>query len=423
MQEVYADQLDLTQWVRPGDHIYWGHGTSEPQTLSEAVVAQRSALGGVSVWVGVSYTNTLRPGHTAGLDIHSYCALGSNQALHAHHALQIVPTHISQLPSLMDQGLLRPDVVLMQWSAANAQGQHSLGLSHDYLWHAARAARCVLVEINDQVPWTYCDESLQQLPVKAVVRTSRPVLEVPTGAVGPTEATIADHVAALIPDRAVLQMGIGSLPGAILARLKDHQDLGVHSGLVGDGVVDLVNCGALTNRFKTVDAGITVTGMLAGSKRLYAFAHHNPQLRLRPVSYTHDHRILCGIERMHAINSALEVDLSGQVNAEMLGSRYVGAIGGQVDFVRAAARSPGGRAITVLPSTASEGRISRIVASLPAGVVTTARSDADVVVTEWGVADLRGRSLGERARRMIAIAHPDFRDVLTHSARSLLSLH
>jgi acyl-CoA hydrolase len=279
------------------------------------------------------------------------------------------------------------------------------------------------VEINDQAPWTYCDERLEDLPVKAVIRTSRPVLEVPTGPVGATEATIADHVAALIPNRAVLQMGIGSLPGAILARLQHHQDLGIHSGLVGDGLVDLVECGALTNRFKNVDAGVSITGMLAGTKRLYAHAHLNAQLRLRPVTYTHDHRVLSGIERLHAINSALEVDLTGQVNAEMLGSRYVGAIGGQVDFIRGASRSLGGRAITVLPSTASQGRISRIVASLPAGVVTTARSDADVFVTEWGVADLRGRSLAERAHRMIAIAHPDFRDSLTQAARPLLTLH
>ena len=423
MRELSVTELDLTEWIRPGDTVFWGHGTSEPQTLSEAVVRQQAALGGVRAWVGVSYSQTLRPGHTAGLEVHSYCALGSNQALHAHEALHIVPSHISQIPDLIDRGVLRPDVVLMQWAQANAQGQYSLGLSHDYLWHAARSARCVLVEINDQAPWTYCDERLEDLPVKAVIRTSRPVLEVPTGPVGATEATIADHVAALIPNRAVLQMGIGSLPGAILARLQHHQDLGIHSGLVGDGLVDLVECGALTNRFKNVDAGVSITGMLAGTKRLYAHAHMNAQLHLRPVTYTHDHRILAGIDRLHAINSALEVDLTGQVNAEMLGSRYVGAIGGQVDFIRGASRSLGGRAITVLPSTASQGRISRIVASLPAGVVTTARSDADVFVTEWGVADLRGRSLAERAHRMIAIAHPDFRDSLTQAARPLLTLH
>ena len=423
VRELSPGDLDLSEWIRPGDCIFWGHGTSEPQTLSEAVVSRQASWRGAQVWIGVSYSDTLRPGHTQDLDVRSYCALGSNQALYAHGALQIIPSHISQVPDLIDQRVLRPDVVLMQWSAANAQGQHSLGLSHDYLWHAARSARCVLVEVNDQAPWTYCDESLRELPVQAIVHTSRPVLEVPTGPVGVTEAAIADHVAELIPDRAVLQMGIGSLPGAILARLKHHQDLGVHSGLVGDGLVDLVECGALTNRFKTADTGMSVTGMLAGTKRLYAHAHLNPALRLRPVNYTHHHGVLSSIQRMHAINSALEVDLTGQVNAEMLGSRYVGAIGGQVDFVRGATCSKGGRAITVLPSTASQGRISRIVASLPSGVVTTARSDADTFVTEWGIAELRGRSLAERARRMIAIAHPNFRDELTQSARSLFSLH
>jgi acetyl-CoA hydrolase len=202
----------------------------------------------------------------------------------------------------------------------------------------------------------------------------------------------------------------------VLGGLHSHRDLGVHSGMIGDRVVELMEKGVVTNAFKTIDRGVTVTGMLAGSQRIYDFADRNPQIRLCPLTYTHAVAVLSQIDRLFAINSAIEIDLTGQINAEVIGNDYVGAIGGQVDFSRGAMASRGGRSIIALPSTTSQGKRSRIVSHLSAAVVTTARSDADLIVTEWGVADLRGQGMSERRRRMIAIAHPDFRDSLEKAA-------
>lgn len=419
MREIAAEDLNLGEFVRPGDTVFWGHGTSEPLTLTEALLAQRHAIGAFKAVVGVTYSHTLKPEHADRVTFVSYGALGGVQALSSVGALEVMPCHLSSWPDLIEAGRLVPDVVLMQLSPANEDGHHSPGLSHDYLAEAARHARTVIAEVNAQVPWTCCDRAFEGLRIDAVVRTSRPLLSVPASPPTPVELQIAQRVAALIPDRAVLQTGIGALPSAILSALTHHRDLGLHSGLAGDAVVDLIEAGALTNAHKSIDRGVSICGLLAGTERLYRHAHHNPAFALRPLRYTHAADVLARVDALHALNSALEVDLSGQVNAEVVGSRYVGAVGGQVDFVRGAQRSRGGRAITALPSTASAGRISRIVAQLPAGVVTTARSDADIFVTEWGVADLRGQTLKERARRMMAIAHPDHREALLRAAHAL----
>ena len=418
MREIDAEALDLSEFVRPGDMVMWGHGTSEPLTLTEALLAQRHSIGSFRAFVGVTYSQTLKPEQADAVTFLSYGALGSAQALHAKGALDVMPGHLSLLPDLIEQGRLSPDVVLMQLSSPDERGLHSPGLSHDYLAVAARHARTVIAEVNAQIPWTHCDDAFAGLRIDAVVHSSRPPICVPDAQPSAIEQQIAARVVELIPDRAVLQTGIGALPSAILRSLTHHRDLGLHSGLAGDGVLDLIEAGAMTNAHKSIDPGISVCGLLAGTQRLYAHVHRNPAWRLRPLRYTHAADVLARIDGLHALNSALEVDLTGQVNAEVVGSRYVGAVGGQVDFVRGAQRSRGGRAITALPSTASGGRVSRIVAQLPAGVVTTARSDADVFVTEWGVADLRGQTLKERARRMIAIAHPDHRESLAQAAHA-----
>jgi acetyl-CoA hydrolase len=232
----------------------------------------------------------------------------------------------------------------------------------------------------------------------------------------PVEAAIAQHVASLVPDGATLELGIGSLPERVLQALRGHRDLGIHSAVIGDGVVELMEAGVVTNARKPFDAGVTVAGMLMGTRRLYDFAHRNPRVRLAPSSHTHATAVMAALPNFFAINGAVEVDLSGQVNAESSNGRYIGAVGGQVDFVRGANASPGGRALMVLPSTAKGGRISRIVPRLGDGVVTTARSDVDAVVTEFGVATLRGKSLRERSKALIDVAHPDHRESLERAA-------
>ena len=240
-------------------------------------------------------------------------------------------------------------------------------------------------------------------------------MEVPAARIGAADEAIACHCASFIGDGSVIQTGVGAVPDAILRLLHDRRDLGVHSGMLGDGLVNLVEAGVVTNARKEIDAGVSINGALIGTRRLYDFAHRNSAIRMTATSYTHDAAVLSRLSRLVTINSALEVDLSGQVNAEQSGSAYLGGTGGQVDFVRAGARSPGGHAIIALGATAKAGSISRITAML-SGPVTTARSEVDVIVTEYGAAELKGQTLAERSRRLIAIAHPDFREDLSRAA-------
>jgi acyl-CoA hydrolase len=416
--EVSADTLNLAEWVRAGDAVFWGHGTSEPLTLSRKLMEQRRSLGRFRVFLGPTFSDTVSLVHADCVEFLSYCGIGRNQELHAAGVLDVLPCRISQIPSLIESGRLRCDVALLQLSREDASGRPTLGVSHDYLLEAAARARVVIAELNEEAPRTFGGDELRQLRIDVLVRTSRPVLELPSSTVSAVECAIASHVAGVIPDRAVLQLGIGAVPQALLSALRGHQDLGLHSGMVSDGVVDLIERGVITNAYKAIDRGVSVTGMLAGTPTLYDFADGCAAIHLRPVRYTHEAGVLARLRDFHAVNSAIEVDLSGQVNAEVIGRRYIGAVGGQIDFARAAQTSTGGRSIVALPSTTADGKYSRIVARLPEALVTTPRSDADLFVTEWGVADLRGQPLAERARRMLAIADPRFRDGLERAARA-----
>jgi acyl-CoA hydrolase len=416
---VAAADLDLTSIVRPGDQIVWGQATGEPLTLTETLVAQRADLGGVSVFLGAGFSDTLQPEHADHIRLRGFGAIGTHRRLAKAGVLEIVPCHIGQIGRYIDDGAIACDVAFVQVSPADAQGRHSFGVINDYVQSAVRRARVVVAEVNDRVPWTTCEGYLPREKVDVVVETSRPVAEVKPRPAGPVEQAIAGHAAAYIGDGATLQMGIGAIPDAILQCMGDRRDLGLHSGMVSDAVVDLIERGVLTNAAKPFDRGVSVAGSLIGTERLYRFAHLNPAIVLKPSRFTHGAAVLGQIPRLIAINAAIEVDLTGQVNAEQAGDDYVGGVGGQADYVRAGHRSPGGRSIIALPATARGGSVSRIVPRIEAGV-TTARSDADIVVTEFGAADLRAQPLAERARRMIAIAHPAFRETLERSAHELL---
>lgn len=407
-----SNPIDLSRYLRSGDTIWWNQGTAEPLTLTQALVEQRATLGQCSVFLGITNSSTLQPEHTDHLSFLSYGALGQNQRLLLAGKLDVIPCNYSQLPALITGGAIACDVVLLHLSAPGPNGKPSLGIANDYLLSAARRARVVIAEINDQMPWTYGSEALDDIRIDAVVRSSRPLLEVPPSRVGDIESRIAEHVAPFINDGATLEAGTGAIPDAILASLMNRRNLGIHSGMIGDSTVDLIESGAVTNARKAIDIGLTTAGVLLGTQRLYRFADRNPSLNLQPASYTHGLSTLVKLDGFTAINSAIQVDLTGQVNAEMLKGKYRGAIGGQGDFVRGALAAKNGRSIIALPSTASNGTISRIAVALNQGVVTTPRSDADVVVTEWGAAQLRAQTLKERMRRMIAIAHPDHREQL-----------
>jgi len=414
---VWSDsrQVDLARVVRPGDGLVWGQGSAEPQTLVEALVAQRAAFSGCRAFMGVNYSGIVRPEHADHLRLAAYCGAGRNRELADAGVLDIHPHPYSRLGALIRSGSIRADVVLLQVSPPNSRGEYSLGLAAEYLVPALDAARAVVVEVNDQVPWVRCDRLLRESDFALAIATSRPPAAAPHAAPGELEQRIAAHAAPFVPDGATLELGLGALPDAALGALGGRRDLGVHSGALGDGIVDLMQRGAINNARKPIDSGETVGGVLFGTRRLWDFARDNPALRLRSVDDTHAPQVLAQFERFVAINSAVEVDLTGQVNAEVANGSYLGAVGGALDFIRAANQSAGGASIVVLPSTAG-GRASRVVARL-AGPVTTPRSEAGVFVTEWGAADLRGLTLRERVPRMIAIAHPQYREQLEREAR------
>lgn len=405
--------LDLRAFIRPGDVVVWGQACGEPSTLTEQLVSQRDVLGGIRCFVGIPAAATLTADTVSGLSPFSYCGTGSNRALHDAGLLGIVPGHYSMLPRLLSHGNARADVVLVQVSAPDDQGQHALGLTDDYLSTAIDSARVVLVEINDQVPFTLGARTLTADDWTHAITTSRPPAEIFPTPADPVLTQVAQTVASLIDDGATLQFGIGSLPEAVLAELTDRRDLGVHSGIINNAAMALMKSGVITGARKTVDPGVAIAGFLTGTRELFEFAHRNPALQLRSTQYTHDATILAAQRQLVAINSAIEVDLTGQVNAEAIGPRYVGAVGGAMDFLRGAARSDGGIPIVALPSTARGA--SRIVSQL-SGPVSTPRADAGVIVTEHGVADLRGTTVSERITAMIAIAHPDHRAELEHAA-------
>jgi acetyl-CoA hydrolase len=378
---------DLTGIVRAGDGILIGQACAEPLTLVEALAEQRAAFSGARVFLGVNYSGILRPGHADHLRLSAYCGSGHNRALFDAGVLDIHPHPYSQLGSLIRTKAIPGDVVLMQVSPPNAKGEYSMGLAADYLVPAIENARAVVAEVNDRVPWTYTEKVFRKDDFDLLIESSRePALPLVSKS-GEIERNIGKNAATLIPDGATLEFGLGALPDAICAALKGRKGLAVHSGTIGDGVADLLAAGAL--------AGVTAA-MLIGSRKLFEAARENPAIRLRSVDYTHNPRVLAGIERFVAINSAVEVDLTGQVNAELAGGSYLGAVGGALDFVRAANQSPSGVSLLLLPA-------ARIVKTL-SGPVSTPRSEAGIIVTERGAADLRGCTLNERMKRMLAIS-------------------
>jgi acetyl-CoA hydrolase len=375
--------VDLASVVRPGDGIICGQACAEPQTLLEALVAQRARLAGARLFLGASYSGTIKPEHADHLRLSSYGAIGQVRVLAQAGVLEILPVPYSQLGGLIRSGKIGCDVVMLQVSPPNSRGEYSMGLAADYLLPAIDTARVLAAEVNDQVPWTHGERVLRKEDFSLMVQSSRPPATLPAPKRTGREEAIGTHAAACVPEGATLEFGIGALPDAVCAFLKGHRRLAVHSGTVGDGVVKLgverIEC-----------------AMLIGSRRLFDFARENAALRLRSSEYTHNAKVLSGIERFAAINSALEVDLGGQVNSEVANGNYVGAVGGAPDFARAASQSPGGVSIIMIPS-------SRIVERL-SGPVTVGRSDAGIIVTEKGAADLRGCSLRERQIRLQKIA-------------------
>lgn len=380
---------------------------------------QRHEIGGrFSVFVGTTWGDALAPEHADVVDFQSWGGAGANRKLAELGLLDVLCCHYSDLEyALSPAGPNKVDVVLLQLAPRGPDGHYSLSAAHEYLVPLIDSARVVIAEVNVSAPWTYGSRPVRESDIDVLVHTVRPLPVPARQSATEADLAVARGIANLVDDGATLQLGVGSIPDAVLSELQDRRDLGIHSGAITDGVVDLVECGALTNARKSLDRGLIVAGVLMGSGRLMAHSHRNPLLRMRETAYTHSARVLANQDHFVAINGAVEVDVTGQVNAESAGGRYVGAVGGALDFIRGARLSPGGKAVIGLPSRA--GSRGRIVAAL-SGPVSTPRSDVQFVATEFGVADLRGTTIAQRIKRMIDIAHPQDREVLERESHGAL---
>jgi acyl-CoA hydrolase len=385
--EIRQEDLDLARWLRAGDGVVFGQACAEPTVLVDALLAQAAVIGELRAFAGLAWGDRIADGASESLEVVSYGALGR---LGRVTGLRVVPCHFSALPGLFAAGELPGDVALVQVAPPDTDGRCSLGVGVDYIADALEHARVVIAEVNDHCPTT-AGHWIAWDRLDVVVPTSRPLLEAPPVAPGDIERRIAEHVAELVRDGDTIQLGVGALPEAIMQALRGHRDLGVHSGMISDGVLDLIEAGVVTNARKPTDRNVTVTGAALGSARLFEALGRREDVVFRPVSYTHAPATLASVGRLSAINSALEVDLSGQANAESVDGRQLGAIGGQVDFLRAAAMP-----ILALPS-------QRIVHRL-SGPVSTARSDVDWVVTEHGARSLRGLTDAERRAALLELA-------------------
>jgi 4-hydroxybutyrate CoA-transferase len=408
--------------IASGDQVYVHCAAAAPSVLLDALVARADEL----YDVGMVHLHTEGPGpHLAPAMAphfrHRALFVGPNARAAVNEGrADYVPVFLSEVPDLFDHGALPLDHVLVNATPPDAHGFCSLGVSVEAMHAAVRSAGTVIVQFNRAMPRTLGESFIHVDAIDLAVEVDVPPYEHPSAPIGELERTIGGYVAELISDGATLQLGIGSIPAATALALRDRRDLGIHTEMFTDSVVDLVERGVINGSRKERNRGKIVAAFVMGTDRLYRFVHDNPMVEMRSVDFTNDTHVIRSFNRMTAINSAIEVDLTGQVVADSIGSHVYSGVGGQMDFMRGAALAPEGRAIIALPSTAAGGTVSRIAPALAsgAGVVTT-RAHVRTVVTEWGVAELFGRSLRERAAALIAIAHPDYRDRLRSEARRL----
>jgi len=406
--------------VRSGQQLWVQGGAATPSVLLQALVDRAPELENV----GLIHFHTEGPAPHLAPDMaphfrHRALFIGANARAAVNEGrADYVPVFLSDVPDLFSSGVLPLDAVLINVTPPDQHGFCSLGTSVDATLAAVRNAKVVIAQLNDRMPRTLGDTFVHRSRIDFATEVSQVPYEYHDAPIGEVERQIGENVAALIGDGATLQLGIGAIPSATALALRDKRDLGIHTEMFTDGVMELVECGAVTGVRKEINCGKVVSAFLMGTQRLYDFVDDNPMIELRPVDYTNDTAVIRRFRRMVSINSAIEVDLTGQVVADSIGQRFYSGVGGQMDFVRGASLAPEGLAVIALPSTAAGGTISRITPFLKegAGVVTT-RAHARTLVTEYGVAELHGRSIAERARALIAISHPDFRDELTAQAR------
>lgn len=399
--------------IQSGDRIVIGHACGEPSFLVETMVKHAEDYQNVEVvhMVAMGECAYAQPGMESHFRHNAIFVGGKTRDAINSGRGDFTPCFFFEVPKLFHT-TMPIDVAMVTVTPPNEEGFVSLGVSVDYGYEAVKAAKVVIAQVNDQMPFTYGN----LIPVERInyfVEHSAPIIELPPPKIGEVEKAIGENCASLIRDGDTLQLGIGAIPDAVLMFLKGKHDLGIHSEMFSDGVVDLVDAGVITNKRKTCNNGKFVANFLMGTKRLYDFVDHNPDVLMKPVDYVNHPTIIAQNDNLVSINSCVQVDLMGQISSESIGPMQISGVGGQVDFIRGAALSNEGRSIIAMPSTASHGTISRIVSQLDAGgTVTTSRADVDYVVTEYGIAHLKGHTLQERGEALIKIAHPDFRDEL-----------
>lgn len=424
-QERYAakvcDAAAAVKKVTRGSHVFVGSGCAQPQTLVSALAARGEELSDTEILHILTLGSApYAAAAQAGRFRLNAFFIGENvrDAVHDGRA-DYTPVFLSDVPRLFRSGRVRIDVALVQVSPPDRNGFASLGVSVDVVKAAAESAKLVLAAVNPQMPRTHGDSILHVSHLDVLVPADAPILEVPSTPPDEVSLAIGRTIADLIEPGSTLQLGVGSIPSAVLAALGDKEELGLHTEMFTDDVIDLLQRGVITNRRKTIHPEKTVASFCVGTRRLYDLVNDNPAFGFFPSDYVNDPLVIAQNERMVAVNSALQVDVTGQVCADSIGSQFFSGIGGQVDFIRGAARSKGGKPIIALPSTADGGKVSRIVPVLAEGSgIVTSRADVHFVVTEYGVADLFGRTVRERTLALVSIAHPDVRNELLDAAKA-----
>lgn len=426
VQDQYKQKLrsaaDALTLLRNDDFIIVPTGVGEPPALLNALSEQRRSFRGIKIGQILpvrkfAYFDPETVDHVRHV---AFFYGGASRQGGKEGWIDFIPSYFSEMPALIERGLIPADVVFAMASPMDSHGYFSLSLGADYTMAAVAKARAVVLEVNPNVPFAFGNCHVHISQVSALVESSDPLQEVGLPKIGPVQQAIGKYVADMIDDGSTLQIGYGGIPDAVVMQLTAKRDLGIHTEMIGDGILTLIESGAVTNRRKNYLPGKMVATFALGSQKLYRFLDRNPGLEMHPVDFTNDPYLAGKNDKLVAINATLQIDLLGQCGSESLGPTPYSGTGGQSDFVRAANRSLGGKAFIVVPSTAKDDSISRIVPTLTPGThVSTSKNDINYVVSEYGVAQLRGKSAKQRAQEMIAIAHPSFRAELTEQAKKL----
>lgn len=419
-QDIYEQRKmspeEAVRLIHSGDRVVIGHAVGVPLAITDVMVKHREDYKDVEIIQMVSQGNAkfCEPGTEGHFRLNSLFVGAQSRPAVKEGRGDFTPCCFSDVPSLLRE--LTVDAAVIQVSPPDRHGYVSCGVSVDYTLPAAKCAKTVIAQVNRRMPRTLGDTCLHVSEIDSFVEIDHPVLEIPLPKIGEAEKAIGENCAKLVRDGDTLQLGIGAIPDAVLLFLKDKKDLGIHSEMISDGVVELIENGVITNARKNLHPGKSVVSFLMGTKRLYDYADDNPAVAMYPVDYVNDPYVIGKNDNLVSINSCVQVDFMGQVAAESVGTTQISGIGGQMDFIRGARLSKGGRAVIAIASTAAGGKISKIVPFLDQGAaVTTSRTDVDYIVTEYGIAHLRGKTLKDRARSLISIAHPKFRKELARA--------